>query len=451
MLTKRIGDAESARTAQYVRSDAPAGRARSSSPCWPRSPRPRARASVTLWALPRARRRRAAVRLHGLRDASRPRSPPRTAAAAPPAARSGSASCTRTRRGGHVASLRFATPAGVTVDRVWLGRRVDGPGLLGAHLDDAARVARRSRARSTASSTRRPAASGSSSGCRCDERPGDALRRDGHGRRLPLRGPDRPRRGQARVHASAASRTSRRERSTLVVDAQRHRARAGERRARRSAGAPAAAVKLGQSFCGELSPGDAHDRPAARRGLPGVGPRDAGRRHHGGRRRDAAARAHRHRRRRATRPSAASTCKVLNHPPVATPTPDADARRRASRSPSRPTPTPDTASPNVGVLRGPQAATRSRARARFKVDASCPAAAPASCTLSLKLSARLPGPQEGRDDRERPQDGEARARARRSRSSSPRRAQGAREEAQAERGADAGRRGAGDRAAQRRT
>jgi hypothetical protein len=149
------------------------------------------------------------------------------------------------------------------------------------------------------------------------------------------------------------------------------------------AGAPAAAVKLGQSFCSELSPGDttidlplADDCPASSRVTLIV---------------DTTAVADGTQRLELTVTDGAGNAtvrgfdlRVLNHAPISTPTPTPTPKPAPV-----PTPAPDPVA-NVGVLRVPKQYAVSRTGS-FKVDASCPAAAPASCTLRLKLSAKLPG------------------------------------------------------------
>jgi hypothetical protein len=280
---------------------------------------------------------------------------------------------------GHFASLRFATPDGVSVDHVWLGRHVDGPGYW-ARTSTIALEALDQRA--TLDGTFSAPASGKwvELGLRCDGDPATPC--DGAGvdfrfAALAVRDEAKPSFTVGGVPNFAAGKVD------LTLDARDSGlglASAGAT----LAGAPAAAVKLGQGLCTELSPGDAtidlplaEDCPASSRFVLAV---------------DTTAVPDGTHRLELTVADGAGNAnvrgydvKVLNHPAIATPTPTPSGKPVAV--PPAPTLEPVV---NVGVLRVPKQYTVSRTGS-FKVDASCPAAAPASCTLRLKLSAKLPG------------------------------------------------------------
>jgi hypothetical protein len=283
---------------------------------------------------------------------------------------------------GHFASLRFATPDGVSVDRVWLARHVDGPGYWArTSSTDLESLGQRA----TLDGVFSAPASGQwvELGLRCDGDPATPC--DGAGvdfrfAALAVRDEAKPSFTVSGVPNFAAGKID------LALDARDSGlglASAGAT----LAGAPAAAVKLGQSFCAELSPGDttidlplAEDCPTSSRFVLAV---------------DTAAVPDGTHRLELTVTDGAGNAnvrgydvKVLNHPAVMSPTPTpTPPSGKPIAVPPVPTPKPVA---NVGVLGVPKQYAVSRTGS-FKVDASCPAAAPASCTLSLKLSAKLPG------------------------------------------------------------
>jgi hypothetical protein len=283
--------------------------------------------------------------------------------------------------GGHFASLRFAPPSGVTVDRVWLGRHVDGPGYW-ARTSSTDLESLDQRATLDGIFTAPASGQWVELGLRCDGDPAmpcDAAGVDFRFAALTVRDEAKPSFTVSGVPSFAAGKLE------LVLDARDTGlglASAGAT----LAGAPAAAVKLGQSYCNELSAGDstvdlplAEDCPAASRVALAVD--------------TTAAPDGTHRLELTVADGAGNTAvrgfdlKVLNHPPSSTPTPTPTAPRKPVAVPPIPTLEPVA---NVGVLRVAKQYLVSRTGS-FKVDASCPAAAPASCTLSLKLSAKLPG------------------------------------------------------------
>ena len=178
--------------------------------------------------------------------------------------------------GGRFASLRFTVPSGVSVDRVWLGRLVNGPGYW-------ARPRRPTSNRSTCAGLprrrlhgrrRRPVGRARAA---LRRRPGDALRRQREQARLPLRRAGHPRRpgptftvGSIPSYAHRVGQRGRR----------RPRLRASGWRAspRRSAGRPCPGQARPELLQRALA-GRSDDRPAARRGLPGGEPRRAADRH----------------------------------------------------------------------------------------------------------------------------------------------------------------------------
>jgi hypothetical protein len=285
--------------------------------------------------------------------------------------------------GGHFASLRFAPPSGVSVDRVWLGRHVDGPGYW-ARTSSASLESLDQRATLDGVFTAPASGQWVELGLRCDEDPATHCDAAGTGvdfrfAALAARDEAKPSFTVSGVPNFAAGMLD------LVLDARDSGlglASAGAT----LAGAPAAAVKLGQSFCAELSPGDAtidlplaEDCPTASRVVLAV---------------DTTAVPDGTHRLELTVADGAGNAnvrgydvKVLNHPAMITPTPTPSPPPGKPVAVPPPKPEPVT---NAGVLKVPKQYAVSRTGS-FKVDASCPAAAPASCTLRLKLSARLPG------------------------------------------------------------
>jgi hypothetical protein len=281
---------------------------------------------------------------------------------------------------GHWASLHFDAPAGVAVDRVWLGRHVVGPGYSARTSSTALEALE---GPGTLDGVFSAPAGGQwvELALRCDSDPStpcDEASVDFRSAALAVRDEAKPSFTVSGVPAFAQGNVS------LVLDARDTGlglASAGAT----LAGAPAAAVKLGQSFCSELSPGDttidlplADDCPASSRVTLIV---------------DTTAVADGTQRLELTVTDGAGNAtvrgfdlRVLNHAPISTPTPTPTATPKPAPVP---TPAPDPVA-NVGVLRVPKQYAVSRTGS-FKVDASCPAAAPASCTLRLKLSAKLPG------------------------------------------------------------
>lgn len=282
---------------------------------------------------------------------------------------------------GHFAALRFATPAGVTVDRVWLGRHVSGPGYWARtstteleSLDTP----------SSLDGVFSAAVGGQwvELGIRCATDP--AARCDAAGTAVDFRFAALTVRDEAKPTFSVNGVPGIADGTLDVIVDARDTGLGLVTTAVTLGGAPAAALTLGQGYCSELSPADntvdlplAEDCPTARRM---VMPVDTTRVADGT-----------HRLEITVADSAGNATvrgydvKVLNHPPTAAPTPTPPAPRR---------PVADAPSPSrqaaAGVLRVPKHYTVSRTGS-FKVAASCPAAAPASCKLSLKLSARLPG------------------------------------------------------------
>jgi hypothetical protein len=283
---------------------------------------------------------------------------------------------------GHFASLRFAAPADVSVARVWLGRHVDGPGYWArTSTTDLESLDQRS----TLDGTFTAPASGQwvELGLRCDGDPAtpcDGASVDFRFGALAVRDEAKPSFTVSGVPNFAAGNMG------VTLDARDSGlglASAGAT----LAGVPVAAVKLGQSFCSELSPGDptidlplAEDCPTTSRFVLIV---------------DTTAVPDGTHRLELTVTDGAGNAnvrgydvKVLNHPATVTPTPTpTPPSRKPTAVPPAPTPEPVA---NVGVLKVPKQYAVSR-RGSFKVEAGCPAAAPASCKLSLKLSARLPG------------------------------------------------------------
>ena len=232
------------------------------------------------------------------------------------------------------ASRRFAPPDGVTVDGVWLGRRVDGPGYCArtstAELEslDQPRHARRR------ASARRPAASGVELGLRCDEDPPTRCDMTGasvdfRSAALAVRDDPAPTFGVSGIPGYAARRDVNIRSSTPAT--------AGIGLASASATLGGVPMAVGRARPGVLQRALARrhdDRPAARRRLPGGQAHHAAAGHHAGRRRHAPARGHGDRRRGQRDASASFDLKVVNHPPV-TVTPDPGRRPPHARPPPR--------------------------------------------------------------------------------------------------------------------
>jgi hypothetical protein len=283
---------------------------------------------------------------------------------------------------GQSAKLRFAMPPGVAVDHLWLSRRVDGPGYW-------ARTSTTELESLTTQATFDGVFEADAGGqwieleLRCDEAP--AMRCDAADTgvdfrfaALAVRDEGKPSFGVSGLPLYASK--------TVAVTVDASDSGLGLANVGATlAGAPAGAVKLGQSYCSELSPSDttvdlplAEDCPASSRVVLRI---------------DTTIVADGVQRLELTATDAAGNSavrgfdlRVLNHPPGVDPTPTP-----TPAPPKKPvvTPTP-TPIANTGVLRVPKHYAVSRAGS-FKVDASCPAAAPANCLLNLKLSAKLPG------------------------------------------------------------
>ncbi len=234
--------------------------------------------------------------------------------------------------GGHFASLRFAPPEGVAVDGVWLGRRVSGPGYWArTSTTELESLDQRALLDGVFAST----ASGQwvELGIRCDADPATRCDATGtgvdfHFAALMVRDESKPTFTLGGIPGFASGAMD------LSVDA-RDTGLGLSSISATFAGAPVAAIKLGQSYCAELSPGDstadlplAEDCPAASRKTLVV---------------DTTAVADGTQRLQVVVADAAGNTsardydvKVLNHPPVVSTRPRPRPRRRASRSPSRP-------------------------------------------------------------------------------------------------------------------